>query len=373
MSFSRPSRGTRALSIGSAALVLTGLTLSVPAAASAADRYNIVNVASAPDYVITVDCATLGWNEGIDINPVPGGSVTIQTENCTLPSDPSSYSVVMDVSVEDGGYPELGGYTVGGTAYAANQTGVDVPATFTAEPNTRFNFLDSDFNEMTFHVEPTPPSVADPAGSLIDTFELIIPATDPRSVEFPDDLDLSDPEGSCGLDAREHVYQTYEFDVTEAGQYTARFVETSPANKDFFWFGENQLINNAYLAIYSEFDPTDPSTGVVGCNDNRDGEELAVTANGYLVGETYPEITTTLAAGTYTLLLTTYEESLPYDWAVDQGGSVELWSDAESAPGELAATGASENPAALPLGLSLMVLGLGAFVAVAVRRRFAKD
>jgi len=358
-------RGTRVLSLASVALLSAGMALSLPSAASASiSLTGLTNDSSSPDYGVTIDCATLAaWDEGIHILPVVGGSVTVTTVNCG--------SVVMDVSQSDPGYPtEVQGYTAGGVHHTGDATGVTVPSSFTIDSNTKVNFINTNSDEFLVNVDVLIPQLADPAGELKDTVTINIPGTDPLATEWPDDVLPVDPDDQCGMDNGQHVYGTYDFDVTAGGEHTFRFVQSTPADGEVYWWGSDPFLNLPFIAVYSEFDPTDPMANLVACDQQRDGEEFASTNTGYVTTFQYSEAVGNLPAGHYTLVLTTYERSEPgSDWFDPESGIIEIWGPVTADPSQPDLPNTGVNSDFAPLGVALLGLGGIALAAVVLLKR----
>lgn len=356
-------RGTRVLSLASVAFLSAGMALTLPSTAAASiPLTGLTNDSSSPDYGVSIDCASLAaWSEGIDILPVVGGSVTITTVNCE--------SVVMDVTQSDSGYPEVQGYTAAGVHHTGDSTGVTIPSSFTIDANTKVNFNGTP-GEFLINVEPSVPQLADPAGELKETVTIDIPGTDPLATEWPDDVLPVDPDDKCGMDSGQHVYGTYDFDVTAAGEHTFRFVQSIPADEEIYWWGSDPFLNLPFIAVYTEFDPTDPMANLVACDQQRDGEEFASTNSGYVTSWQYSEAVGTLPAGQYTLVLTTYERSEPgSDWFDPESGIIEIWGPAPADPSQPDLPNTGVNSDLASLGVSLLGLGLIALAAVVLLKR----
>jgi len=142
--------------------------------------------------------------------------------------------------------------------------------------------------------------------------------------------------GNESGDSSQAIYQTSTFTPANSGSHTFRTVlahdsttiggvekirwnEGASFGRVVGWSDGLAFGGRGAFVIYSTFDPTDITTGVVGCSD----ENLAVTVvrnktkttfatefssqtsrnYPYIIGQTYPQLTQTLAAGTtYTLV-----------------------------------------------------------------------
>jgi hypothetical protein len=367
--------------VATAAFITATLSFGTSLAASAYSWSGVAEVTGMPNYSATIDCDAL-VAEGIDFWPVAGGSVTITTTNCVSAD-------VMDVSKSDRGVTEGWGYTAGGVQHSGDSNSAAIPATFTIDSNTKVNLIvattvthPSSRTEFLIRVNPLVAAVANPAGTLSQTSELTIPKTNPLVATFPRVMDATNTACSFGA-AGQHPYKTIDVDVTKEGVHTFRFVKTSVLDQQLFWWGDYlaTTLGDPYLALYSTFDSTNPTTGLVACN-NRSASvpvgERRITQNGFLLSDTYAEISKSLPVGHYTLLLTTGEVNTASDWATanttlnvsGQTGSVEVWKPAETPASEpaLAVTGFDQQLAVGSGVLGAVALGVG-FIALAFRRR----
>ncbi len=369
------SRKLSILSFASVSLVVIGGSLITASAANAINIQTYPGVtegATSPNYSVTVDCADpdfWGAGEGISYEMAPGGTVTVTTTGCTGNNE------VMAIDKRSSSGAEPGGVSVNGTPQTVPST-VAIPATFVIYPNTEVEF--QNVNDTFFIlVEETSVSISNPAGELGQTTEVLIPAANPLSTNFPSPLDPANPDNGCQLsnDGAEHVYQTYEFDVSTSGNYTFRFVATNPLDGDIFWWGSDSYdMQDPFLAVYSTFDPSNPSLNVIGCND--DGGNTGITTTGYFLDYVYPQFSSTLPAGHYTLVLTTYGDSPVASW-VDgaQGGTFELWGPPGSfAPvqPELAVTGMSNDQLTSTITVGAIALFLGG-LGLMLRKRLSRN
>lgn len=367
------NRLRKALGVASMTLVVVGGSLVSVSAANAFDSNTYPGVtagAGAPHYTVTVECDVPGfWEEGEGINfqMAPGGSITVTTQDCS-PADG------MDIDERSnglsGGVVQVNGVTQ--PLGFLNQ----IPESFVMFANTEVEFRFED-EQATFYLraEVTADPVADPDGQLGQTTEMIVPAEDPLSTTFPNPLDPGNPDNGCNFsnDGEEHVYQTYDFDVSASGEYTFRFVETNPLDGEVFWWGvDSFFMDDPFLAVYSSFNPANPAENVIGCND--DSGNGGITSTGYFIQSVYPEFSATLTPGRYTLLLTTFGNSPESDWNQGaQGGTFELWGPPGSfSPAQLPATGTSDDKAAVIILVGSITLVLGG-LGLIIRRRLIRD
>jgi hypothetical protein len=190
-------------------------------------------------------------------------------------------------------------------------------------------------------------------------------------------------DATCELESGEHVYTTHTVSVSASGEYTFRVVTTDPLTEDVVAWGDDSLpIGDPYVAVYSTFDPNNPDSNIVGCNDDGDyngsgteylGGTSATIGHTYLVEDEFPQFVKTLDAGTYTLVLTTYREYSTAAWNgasfPAQSATFELWGPEGAFA--LPDTGFATPSWVLPTGLSVVALGLAIGMASFVLRRRA--
>jgi hypothetical protein len=295
---------------------------------------------------------------------------------------------------------------------AALALGLSIPA-ITALPSFAANYV-----------------VSDPLGTLLTTATLTIPldASEFR-VRGNGEHEL-DGNNTCGLSSGLHVYDVQSIDVTIAGEYTFRTIATSSNQTEAYpdpWHGRNEEgftgmhpIEDAFVAIYSNgFNPNDPDSSVVGCNDdsteywevvdaNDGGTEFQnvdtpswggtwvwgtddITVNGNPVSTKMPTFTTYLEVGHYTALVTVFppmtadwwnagDDNDQFQWTAGPAGvQTEIWgpvggatlSDTEweivSTNPELAATGAEGSTGTAIIAF----LGLAAGILMRSRKKIA--
>ena len=169
-----------------------------------------------------------------------------------------------------------------------------------------------------------------PAGELLDRVDLSIPANPIVSVSAFTPDTLADDEllgGVLGCEltggsvSDSHPFVTDTITVGVGGSFTFRVVGSAG-------------VRDPFLALYSgTFDRLDPDSGVLGCNDDagaRDGDTFVAAGDGYAypaINELWSQFSVTLTAGTYTVMMTTYDnfanDTAWYDRNGDSGvGSV---------------------------------------------------
>ena len=207
-------------------------------------------------------------------------------------------------------------------------------------------------------------AVPDPTGSLLQTATLTIPL-DASEFNVPGEGEqILDGVSTCLIMAGDHIYDVQSIDVTIAGEYTFRTIATSSNQTESYpdpWharydegFTGMNPIEDAFLAIYSNgFDPSDPNSSVVGCNDDsteywevvdaNDGgtgfqsvDTLSdggtwvwgtddITVNGDPVSTKMPTFTTYLDVGHYTALVTVWQPMTSAWWNAGDDNDVFQW------------------------------------------------
>jgi hypothetical protein len=176
--------------------------------------------------------------------------------------------------------------------------------------------------------------------------------------------------------------------VSASGEYTFRVVTTDPFTDAVVAWGGQFPIGDPYVAVYSTFDPNNPDSNIVGCNDDGDdngsgteylGGTSATIGHTNLVSYPYPQFVTTLDAGTYTLVLMSFTEESTSNWNKGsypvQSATFELWGpegayDLPDTGVALPDTGFATPSWVLPTGLSVVVIGLAiGMVSFVLRRR----
>jgi hypothetical protein len=403
---SRSTRRASAVAL-TAALVGVGFAVASPALAVTPARslppgVSITNAGTliAPDYTVEVDCSLIPGDVDYDYDTqfyyadlaVPAGSsVTVQTANC---SDVYLDQFDYDDTRATATYTPVGGALDGDPqVQGVDWSFGDIVSLDTTEyvvgPNTQFVVLDGDFATGYFNISvPLAVTVADPQGDLIDDITLVIPDNATADLIVTDDAQYYDGDGDlalggtdgCGITEGNHFYAEQEIVIDKRGIYTFRIADLSPISQDVDFQAAELYLEDPFLALYSSFNPADGHQGVVGCNDDADLDEFSdwnITSSGTMISDRYSQYTVELQPGTYTLVLTSYDDESefiddtlpvsageraadpkgafsPTALGVNESATIELWY-AESA---LAATGPSPvSGGMLAVGLALMTLG----------------
>lgn len=402
---SRSTRRASALALA-VALVGAGFAVASPALAVAPGQSLPPGVVltntgtfAAPDYTIEVDCSLIPGDGTYDfytqldfaVLPIPVGStVRVETANCTdayVAID--SYSDTRATAT----FTPLGGALDGvpqveGTDWTDGDIVSLDTTVYEVGPNTQFALLEGDFPNGYFYIYvPLAVDVADPQGELLDDITMVIPDNATADLFIADDAQYYDGFGDltlagfdeCGIVAGDHFYAEAEVVIDKRGLYTFRVADLSPISQDIDFLQSSLYLQDPFLALYSSFDPADGHAGVVGCDDDSDLDEFSdynITSSGTMISDRYSQFTVELQPGTYTLVLTSYDDESefiltaapvsasesdadlkglsPAALGVNETATIELW----YAESQLAATG--PNPVSggmLALGLALMTLG----------------
>ncbi len=188
----------------------------------------------------------------------------------------------------------------------------------------------------------------DPEGMLLATSDADIALDAPEftvadGVVPDDEVQLNNIAG-CEIIPGAHVYGMIDITVTQSGNYTFRVVDTSPAEEDLYFNQPVSPIGDNFLALYSEFDPSNIESGLLGCND--DGDDYAVdewnlantfaddnnladgyveTSTGYILDDQFPWFGATLEPGTYTIIAATWDEMSSAMWQAGDNQSGDTW------------------------------------------------
>jgi hypothetical protein len=292
--------------------------------------------------------------------------------------------------------PGDGGITVGGTHTAATSVGssISAPATLTVDPNTFVQIFKTGGVEFVGIQFPAVDDSPNPTGSLGESATLVLSSTASTTnvLTTPGAGLYHDLGGdpTCELESGVHIFATHTVSVNTSGEYTFRVVTTDPLTGDVVAWGDNNLpIDDPFVAVYTAFDPADPDSNVVGCNDDGDNNESsteylegtsATIGHTHLVNGNYSQFVKNLDAGTYTLVLMSRQDQSISDWNEEaypaQSATFELWgpegayalSDTGAA---LPDTGLTTPSWVLPTGLSVVAFGLAIGAVSFLRRRRA--
>jgi hypothetical protein len=375
--------------VTSAALVAAGLSLTGAGVAFAATPDGLTGTLAADlSSTINVDCDAV-TSDGSYVYMATGTTATVNiTGTCNGAS--GLFFMTLDTSE-----PGDGGITVGGTHTAADSVGssITAPATMTVDPNTFIQIFKTggvDYVGIQISAVGDSPN---PTGSLGESATLVLSPTASASnvLTTPGTGSYHDLGGdeTCELESGEHIYATHTVSVNASGEYTFRVVTTDPLTRDVVAWGDSNLpIDDPFVAVYSTFDPANPDSNVVGCNDDGDNNGTATEylegtsatiGHTYLVSYPYPQFVATLDAGTYTLVLMTRQDQSISDWNEEsypaQSATFELWGpegayDLPDTGVALPDTGFATPSWILPTGLSVVVIGLAiGMVSFVLRRR----
>ncbi|MBA4248674.1 MAG: hypothetical protein C0444_10330 [Microbacterium sp.] len=406
----RTVRHSSALAL-SAILLGAGLAMAAPALAAIPgpalpSGVSVLNAGTTvdPAHQVSIDCALLPSDatyaptqtKVIQL-PVPlDGEVTITTQNCASfllqRENDNLPQVVPHFRFLDG--PDAGDTKTLGVDFADTDTLAMTGTQLVVSANAYIQVVESgaaDAGVFRVEVEPAVP-VANPPGSLLQTFVIEVPATALPSMPVTDELLFIPPvdgrpqlgSGGCGIDTGPHIVATTTVVIERSGTYTFRVSDVSPTVQDIDETQPFRYLGDPFLALYSTFDPDNAQQGLVACDDDSDLDvrtDYYITGSGTMMTDRFPQFRVDLQPGTYTLVLTGYGSATgfsstagPVDAAsegndgsepekggfgsvafgVDETGTVELWSTS----GELAATGPSPvSGGMLAVGLALMTLG----------------
>lgn len=317
--------------------------------------------ASAETFSYNVDCDALE-DSGTTFYAAAGDTVTLTLTNCSTWEE-----LDQDWNVIDSG-------STGATEqYATGDFFTLKSATGT------FGF--------TFNVGSVNPETV-PSGELLLTDSITLPAN-PLELSVgaanDDGEHLLGGDEACGLaaDPAEHIYATLDITIRTDGTYTFRGIESDPSG-GYLPLGEEHPLEDSFLAVYSDFDPNNPDSGVVGCNDDLndqfsyDNEDFVEQLeDGTWMEGHQPYFVADLAAGQYTLVLMTWETMSAADWAADwetpASTTFEMWGPTDGLVKghvefeQLADTGVERDLA--PFAAAAFLISVGGFIAFSRKRR----
>lgn len=342
-------------------VMAAGMALFAPTAANAATT------------TLTLDCDTVPYSSQ-DMYVAPGDTYTFNLTGFDTVYD---YNTASDIDTLD---PTGDVYVVG-----AGES-----LEFYDNSGTCGNYFDVDVEEAAAETVPS--------GALLFTQDISIPvgASQITVDETAGGEHFLGGLPECGLSTDihgQHVYGTLNVTVLTTGTFTFRGLISSPAGY-YSPLQPYDPIGDPFLAVYQNFDPTQPDTGVVGCNDDLNdvgaSNDAELLSDGSILEGHQPYFSTTLTPGNYTLVLATWEDLSTDNLAAGYGpweddnftigtkstrfqlwgplGSLSL-SPAVSTPpaAALAATGTDTEPAVL--GGTLLLGGLVISVAGLLMRR----
>ena len=180
-----------------------------------------------------------------------------------------------------------------------------------------------------------------PSGSLLVTHQVELPVVIDQFVVGQDLIDggwtQANPDvrlggnRNCRMEPGAHPYSTLTLDVSASGEYTFRVMDVTPLDEDIIWNSPYFPSQDLFLAVYSNFDPTNPNDNVVGCNDDSMASgNFRYSGTGdslRFVDDQTPYFTSNLEPGRYTLVTSTYRSSSSALWAT---GHNSPWSSEET-------------------------------------------
>jgi hypothetical protein len=194
----------------------------------------------------------------------------------------------------------------------------------------------------------------DPDSTLLATEELTLELGAP-DMEIRSEM-VGDSEGDsgygtvfmggdedCQVEPGPHVYTTLDFTVTTAGTFDFRAIAVDPIDEDLNWGVSKYPSSDPFIAVYSAFDPANPETGLVGCNDDADESGISflddmwydavndttyeglVYPSGHLVEDQWPWFRTELPLGEYTVVYFPFAEAGTEDFDNGQFATTSLF------------------------------------------------
>ncbi len=368
--------------IKAAVAILAAISLPVLAIGPAQAR------PSNPDLsTYTFDCNTDGssyWRL-----PVYPANITVNFTNCTGTYFVEDLGNTTNVSTPTDTVDSLGNENSPNNIVLDTLT-VTGTATISIYDSTHAWFTDINFFK--------PFVMPNPNGQQLSDSSQNIPVTAPSAtwgtsneITAGNEIEIGGiPE--CAIMPGEHVYAIQEFTVTTSGDYTFRVTGVDPVARYFnpLNFARNPL-RDPMVALYSVFDSSNPSTGIVGCNDdlndlNFGGHDYSEIANpfnqsqqGDYIDGHFSYFGATLEPGTYTMVFTTWDMESASDWVTDSpnGGTVffDVWGPqggltlAGGGSGKTSKLAATGVDASFGLWSALTLMASGAIITIARRRR----
>lgn len=300
----------------------------------------------APNFDVTIDCVQfLSSYSGLVAPARSGDTMTVHTVNCA--------NFFFDVTTP---YPignppgftaEMTGLGGEGTWNAdfwfnPNNPVAPLPEEFTLTAGT-FIYIDNADNTaykpIDFHAVA---NLDDPSGERVYSQVGRWSASSPEFTIVDGSWNhYLNGDNTCRLRSGTHVYDEIPITITSSGEFTFRFVDSSPRNGALYNWLDDNPIRDSFIALYSTFDPANPDANVVGCNDDLNGEYtyadqdywMFIDSEGNILYSHYPQFTSNLTPGEYTLVMTQYEVIHASDWTTtpyaDSSGTFEMWGPAD--------------------------------------------
>lgn len=284
--------------------------------------------ASSPDLsTFTFDCDTFsGYPFPIDV-PLYSASVAVHFDNCSVSMTLSDPGVTGNASTGAG--------VIDGSATATIDT-----MTITGETLIIIFDVDHDYAYLNFV---TPFDMPDPDGVQLADNSQALPADAPAAswgtkheIDAGDEIEIGGMN-ECGIIPGEHVFATQGFTVTTAGYYTFRVTGTDPVSgmltAPFAGYTGNAL-DDPMVALYSTFNTLDPSSDIVGCNDDLNDLSFGshdystpaynLSQQGDYIDGHFSYFSATLDPGDYMLVFTTWGTNSQSEWSTNTpaGGAV---------------------------------------------------
>jgi len=305
--------------------------------------------ATSPDLSsFTFDCDTYSFYPFPMDVPLYSASVDVHFENC------SGSITLSDPGVT--GNASTGAGVIDDSATAAIGT-----MTVTGDTLIVMVDVDHDYAYLNFV---TPFDMPDPDGVQLADSSQELTANAPAAVWGTKHQIASGNEieiggmNECGIIPGEHVYATQSFTVSTAGDYTFRITGTDPVSgilESPFSGYTGHALEDPMVALYSTFNTLDPSSDIVGCNDDLNdlsfgGHDYSDPAynlsqqGDYIEGH-FSYFSATLDPGDYMLVFTTWSENNQTDWATNSPDGATAYFDAWGPVGGLTLT--DEDPIAV--------------------------
>ena len=172
--------------------------------------------------------------------------------------------------------------------------------------------------------------------TLSSTEVISLPSTNPSRFTSTQAQTSNSVVPGCDLSLVSHPYQIESFTTVVSGNFIFRVSATSPDTSinsmALMLASMSYPIRDMMLMIYSgQFDPAAPETGLLSCNDDSGLAAGSYLSDGTFLHGNWPQVTTSLQPGAYTLVLT--NKNAIADWDTVSGGlsqsaSVQFWGPA---------------------------------------------
>lgn len=348
---------------------------------------------------VLVDCAAEepSWIWGT-VYLFPGEQLVVNYENChseiytDVDTDPTFFTTELTLLSGDGRltFSSDGTYVLSGTPVGLGDGsfGPNQGIWFTATNPLAYVY----FFESAAENNPLGYIEVKMVGADVTTLSGKTLISSPR-IGFPDTISASDQfEGEVGISAcigydeqnpdNTFVFTETPWEVTTAGNFTLRTISSTPITSYTNYLvapdgrdGMSPALNMNYL-IYEDFDPLNPSEGLLGCGaENEVGGDYL--QSGEILSSRYANLDIQLGVGNYTIVtvfkypVTLAEWNNSVYWTPVEGQSinVQIWGPVQAVrqtSPSLAATG-SPNIAPLAIG-SFLTAGLLLWASSRIKR-----